>query len=64
MPPTHSQGTADDFLVNGQLLTESLPAKPSIDIRMYALFAFPPPFCAMGEKVDFVYLVATVPGHA
>jgi len=29
-----SQGTADDFLLSGQLLTESLPAQASIDVRM------------------------------
>ena len=29
---------------------------------MYAPFTFPPPFCAMGDKVDFVYLIATMPG--
>ena len=32
------------------------------DSWVYALFTLPPPFCAMGEKVDFVSLVATMPG--
>ena len=30
----------------------------------HALFTAPPPFCALGENVDFVYLIATMPGHA
>lgn len=29
-----SQGTGDDFLLNGQLLTDSLPEHPRIDVRM------------------------------
>lgn len=29
-----SQGTGDDFLLNGQLLTGSLPEHPRIDVRM------------------------------
>ena len=28
----------------------------------YAPFTVPPPFCAMGKKADFVYLIATMPG--
>ena len=26
-------------------------------------FTTPPPFCAVGQKVDFVYLIATMPGR-
>jgi S-formylglutathione hydrolase len=29
-----SQGTADEFFIDGQLLTDSLPSHPCIDIRM------------------------------
>ena len=33
------------------------------ETSVYALFAFPPPFCAMWEQVDCVHLIATVPGR-
>ena len=30
----------------------------------YVLFTFPPLFCEMGQTIGFVYLIATMPGHA
>ena len=35
-----------------------------VDFVKHALLTFPPPFCAMGKKIDFVYVTATMPGHA
>ena len=48
------------FIFYVQMVMWALFNSPMV---MYALFTVPPLFCAMGEKVDFVYLIATMPGR-
>ena len=55
-------GTRVPAFVNGGMLPRAMRGR-TLHGLAYALFTPSPPFCAMEEKVDFVYLIATVPGR-
>ena len=48
-----------------RMIAEAIAAEASaIGVDTVRALYLPAPFCSMGEIVDFVYLIATMPGHA